>query len=100
MPTPSRNDVVLNIFAGECITVQGRDCEADEIPEIVARLHAVTSGCGTRELSLRRNAVGQLGFHVQPVSLHIISMKMKERVETIGIFNNKLAFFINNRMDW
>lgn len=55
-------------FIGECITVQGRDCEADEIPEIVARLHAVTSGCGTRELSLRRNAVGQLGFHVQPVS--------------------------------
>lgn len=56
-------------FAGECITVQGRDCEADEIPEIVARLHAVTSGCGTRELSLRRNAVGQLGFHVQPVRI-------------------------------
>lgn len=54
---------------GECITVQGRDCEADEIPEIVARLHAVTTGCGTRELSLRRNAVGQLGFHVQPVRI-------------------------------
>lgn len=66
---------------GECITVQGRDCEADEIPEIVARLHAVTSGCGTRELSLRRNAVGQLGFHVQPVSRRcqfiIMSPQMK-----------------------
>ena len=55
--------------AGECITVHVRDCEADEIPEIVARLHAVTNGCGTRELSLRRNAVGQLGFHVQPDGL-------------------------------
>lgn len=58
---------IESTITGECITVQGRDCEADEIPEIVARLHAVTSGCGTRELSLRRNAVGQLGFHVQPV---------------------------------
>jgi hypothetical protein len=65
----------LSSFPGECITVQGRDCEADEIPEIVARLHAVTSGCGTRELSLRRNAVGQLGFHVQPVSEFITSHK-------------------------
>ena len=60
---------LIVILSGECITVQGRDCEADEIPEIVARLHAVTTGCGTRELSLRRNAVGQLGFHVQPVSI-------------------------------
>ena len=52
---------------GECVTLQVRDSEADEIPEIVQRLHAVTNGKGTLELSLRRNAVGQLGFHVQPV---------------------------------
>ncbi|XP_057379207.1 signal-induced proliferation-associated 1-like protein 1 [Daphnia carinata] len=67
--TSSTSSIKLYYHQGECITVQGRDCEADEIPEIVARLHAVTSGCGTRELSLRRNAVGQLGFHVQPDGL-------------------------------
>ena len=54
-------------MVGECVTLQVRDSEADEIPEIVQRLHAVTNGKGTLELSLRRNAVGQLGFHVQPV---------------------------------
>ncbi len=73
--TPVWTSCLSFFFPGECITVQGRDCEADEIPEIVARLHAVTSGCGTRELSLRRNAVGQLGFHVQPVSELITSHK-------------------------
>ena len=36
-------------FAGEGITAQSRDFKADEIPDL---LHAVTSGCGTRELSL------------------------------------------------
>jgi predicted metalloprotease with PDZ domain len=42
----------------------GGDC--DELREIVVRLRAVTSGCMAQELSLRRNSMGQLGFHVQP----------------------------------
>lgn len=34
--------------------------------EIVARLRAVTQGAPASELSLKRNSLGQLGFHVQP----------------------------------
>ena len=33
--------------------------------EIAQRLKAVTSGAATQEFVLRRNQVGQLGFHVQ-----------------------------------
>lgn len=34
--------------------------------EVVVRLKSVTPGCPAQELSLKRNAIGQLGFHVQP----------------------------------
>lgn len=40
--------------------------ERDEQLEVIERLRAVTNGCGALELSLRRNPMGQLGFHVQP----------------------------------
>ena len=43
-----------------------RDGDRDELMEIVVRLRAVTAGCVALELSLRRNTMGQLGFHVQP----------------------------------
>lgn len=36
----------------------------DEIAEIASRLKAVTPGCETQEMLLRRNSSGQLGFHV------------------------------------
>jgi signal-induced proliferation-associated 1 like protein 1 len=52
---------------GECITVHvSQDSERDELMELVVRLRAVTTGCPAQELALRRNGVGQLGFHVQP----------------------------------
>lgn len=51
----------------ECITLGLREtAERDEQLEVIERLRAVTPGCGAIELSLRRNHVGQLGFHVQP----------------------------------
>lgn len=40
--------------------------DRDELMEIVSRLRAVTQACPVQELSLRRNSMGQLGFHVQP----------------------------------
>lgn len=40
--------------------------DRDELMEIVARLRAVTQGSPATELSLKRNSLGQLGFHVQP----------------------------------
>ncbi|RWS27672.1 signal-induced proliferation-associated 1-like protein 2 [Leptotrombidium deliense] len=49
---------------GECILLKCKDPDLDEIGEVVTRLRAVTNGCETQELILRRNSVGQLGFHV------------------------------------
>lgn len=51
----------------ECITLSMREsAERDEQLEVIERLRAVTNGCGAIELNLRRNPLGQLGFHVQP----------------------------------
>lgn len=51
----------------ECITLSMREStQPDELVEVIERLRAVTSGCGANELNLRRNPMGQLGFHVQP----------------------------------
>ncbi|XP_013794291.1 signal-induced proliferation-associated 1-like protein 2 [Limulus polyphemus] len=57
----------LKIFyhQGECLVLNTKDPDVDEIQEIVSRLACVTQGCETQELILRRNSLGQLGFHVQ-----------------------------------
>ncbi|KAF3427485.1 hypothetical protein E2986_04341 [Frieseomelitta varia] len=62
------NSLRLYYHQGECITihVRGDYGERDELMEIVARLRAVTPGSPATELSLKRNSLGQLGFHVQP----------------------------------
>ncbi|KAG7213273.1 hypothetical protein KM043_002573 [Ampulex compressa] len=62
------NSLRLYYHQGECITihVRGDYGERDELMEIVARLRAVTQGAPATELSLKRNGLGQLGFHVQP----------------------------------
>lgn len=40
--------------------------DKDELIEVMERLKAVTPGVTAQELSIRRNIMGQLGFHVQP----------------------------------
>ncbi|KAK0174637.1 hypothetical protein PV327_010391 [Microctonus hyperodae] len=62
------NSLRLYYHQGECISIHVRSdySERDEIMEIVARLRAVTQGSPASELSLKRNSLGQLGFHVQP----------------------------------
>lgn len=40
--------------------------DRDELMEIVERLRAVTPGVMVQELTIKRNIMGQLGFHVQP----------------------------------
>uniref|UniRef100_A0A336M9N5 CSON011921 protein n=1 Tax=Culicoides sonorensis TaxID=179676 RepID=A0A336M9N5_CULSO len=65
----STNGNSLRVYhhQGECVTINMRDSgERDEQLEVIERLRAVTNGCGALELSLRRNPMGQLGFHVQP----------------------------------
>ncbi|XP_056672111.1 signal-induced proliferation-associated 1-like protein 2 isoform X4 [Monodelphis domestica] len=49
---------------GECILLSTVDNCTDDIREIVQRLGIVTRGCETVEMTLRRNGLGQLGFHV------------------------------------
>uniref|UniRef100_A0ABD2X543 Rap-GAP domain-containing protein n=1 Tax=Trichogramma kaykai TaxID=54128 RepID=A0ABD2X543_9HYME len=62
------NSLRLYYHQGECITihVRGDYGDRDELMEIVSRLRAVTQGTAASELSLKRNSLGQLGFHVQP----------------------------------
>lgn len=49
---------------GESVLIECKDADLDEIAEIASRLKAVTDGCETQEMLLRRNQTGQLGFHV------------------------------------
>ncbi|XP_060098950.1 signal-induced proliferation-associated 1-like protein 2 isoform X4 [Heteronotia binoei] len=49
---------------GECILLSALDNYADDIREVIQRLEIVTRGCETTEMTLRRNGLGQLGFHV------------------------------------
>lgn len=65
----STNGNALRVYhhQGECITMNMRDYgDRDEQLEVIERLRAVSNGCGALELSLHRNTMGQLGFHVQP----------------------------------
>ncbi|XP_062320392.1 signal-induced proliferation-associated 1-like protein 2 isoform X2 [Osmerus eperlanus] len=49
---------------GECVLLAAHDSCGDDVREMVQRLEIVTRGCETSEMTLRRNALGQLGFHV------------------------------------
>uniref|UniRef100_A0A3B4APD0 Uncharacterized protein n=1 Tax=Periophthalmus magnuspinnatus TaxID=409849 RepID=A0A3B4APD0_9GOBI len=49
---------------GECIMLSAHDNCGEDIREMVQRLEIVTRGCETFEMTLRRNSLGQLGFHV------------------------------------
>ncbi|XP_055473521.1 signal-induced proliferation-associated 1-like protein 2 isoform X2 [Psammomys obesus] len=58
--------VSIKVFyeRGECILLTSVDNCSEDIREIVQRLMIVTRGCETVEMTLRRNGLGQLGFHV------------------------------------
>ncbi|KAK2922074.1 signal-induced proliferation-associated 1-like protein 2 isoform X2 [Channa argus] len=49
---------------GECIMLSAHDGCGEDIREMVQRLEIATRGCETSEMTLRRNGLGQLGFHV------------------------------------
>ncbi|XP_073729614.1 signal-induced proliferation-associated 1-like protein 2 isoform X2 [Misgurnus anguillicaudatus] len=49
---------------GECAMFSAHDNCGEDIREIVQRLEIVSRGCETTEMTLRRNGLGQLGFHV------------------------------------
>ncbi|KAM5235636.1 signal-induced proliferation-associated 1-like protein 2 isoform 2-T2 [Ctenodactylus gundi] len=58
--------VSIKVFyeRGECILLSSVDSCSEDIREVVQRLTIVTRGCETVEMTLRRNGLGQLGFHV------------------------------------
>ncbi|XP_028637977.1 signal-induced proliferation-associated 1-like protein 1 isoform X2 [Grammomys surdaster] len=59
------SDSSLKIFyeRGECVSVESF-ISSEDIKEIVKRLQFVSKGCESVEMTLRRNGLGQLGFHV------------------------------------
>ncbi|XP_054826669.1 signal-induced proliferation-associated 1-like protein 1 isoform X2 [Eublepharis macularius] len=59
-------DTSVKIFyeRGECVSVENFKSNTEDIKEIVKRLELVTKGCESVEMTLRRNGLGQLGFHV------------------------------------
>ncbi|KAF7270313.1 hypothetical protein GWI33_016714 [Rhynchophorus ferrugineus] len=66
--SPQSTSLRMYHHQGECMTIHMRDTngETDELLEIINRLNAVTNGHTAKELSISRNIMGQLGFHVQP----------------------------------
>ncbi|XP_075795347.1 signal-induced proliferation-associated protein 1 [Pelodiscus sinensis] len=60
------SDCGLDLYygSGDYVSVQLPDGQGDEVKDIVHRLQLVTRGCETRELTLLRNGLGQLGFQV------------------------------------
>ncbi|XP_053167186.1 signal-induced proliferation-associated 1-like protein 1 isoform X3 [Hemicordylus capensis] len=59
-------DTSVKIFyeRGECVSVESFKNNTEDIKEIIKRLELVTKGCESVEMTLRRNGLGQLGFHV------------------------------------
>ncbi|XP_017317356.1 signal-induced proliferation-associated 1-like protein 2 isoform X2 [Ictalurus punctatus] len=49
---------------GECMMFSAQEGFGEDIRQIVHRLEITTHGCETTQMALRRNGLGQLGFHV------------------------------------
>uniref|UniRef100_A0A8C4HSG7 Signal-induced proliferation-associated 1 like 1 n=1 Tax=Dicentrarchus labrax TaxID=13489 RepID=A0A8C4HSG7_DICLA len=56
----------LRIFyeRGESVSLRSISNNTEDFKEVVKRLEFLTKGCETSEMTLRRNGLGQLGFHV------------------------------------
>ncbi|XP_059362308.1 signal-induced proliferation-associated 1-like protein 3 isoform X2 [Carassius carassius] len=59
--------LALKIFygRGDHVALRVPEGSAQDIREVVQRLKALTIGCETVDMTLRRNGLGQLGFHVR-----------------------------------
>ncbi|XP_041420468.1 signal-induced proliferation-associated 1-like protein 2 isoform X2 [Xenopus laevis] len=49
---------------GECVLLSSINNYSEDTRDVVQRLELVTKGCETTEITLHRNGLGQLGFHV------------------------------------
>ncbi|XP_064158297.1 signal-induced proliferation-associated 1-like protein 3 isoform X2 [Anguilla rostrata] len=63
--TPERLALKIYYGRGDHIAVRVPEGCAQDLREVVTRLKALTLGCETVDMTLRRNGLGQLGFHVR-----------------------------------
>ncbi|XP_068567622.1 signal-induced proliferation-associated 1-like protein 3 isoform X2 [Cebidichthys violaceus] len=63
--TPERLTLKIFYGRGDHIAVRVPEGCAQDIREVVQRLKSLTVGCETVDMTLRRNGLGQLGFHVR-----------------------------------
>ncbi|XP_077788482.1 signal-induced proliferation-associated 1-like protein 3 isoform X3 [Podarcis muralis] len=63
--TPDTFSIKVFYGRGDHIFIRALESNPEDIKEIVQRLKVMTSGCETVEMTLRRNGLGQLGFHVK-----------------------------------
>uniref|UniRef100_A0A8C9SR76 Signal induced proliferation associated 1 like 3 n=1 Tax=Scleropages formosus TaxID=113540 RepID=A0A8C9SR76_SCLFO len=63
--TPDRVAIKIFYGRGDHIAVRVPESRAQDIREVVRRLKTLTVGCETVDMTLRRNGLGQLGFHVR-----------------------------------
>ncbi|XP_040017507.2 signal-induced proliferation-associated 1-like protein 3 isoform X2 [Gasterosteus aculeatus] len=63
--TPERLTLKIFYGRGDHIAVRVPEGCAQDIREMVQRLKSLTVGCETVDMTLRRNGLGQLGFHVR-----------------------------------
>ncbi|KAL0972910.1 hypothetical protein UPYG_G00196320 [Umbra pygmaea] len=63
--TPERLSLKVFYGRGDHIAVRVPEGCAQDVRDMVQRLKALTVGCETVDMTLRRNGLGQLGFHVR-----------------------------------
>uniref|UniRef100_A0A5F5PUK4 Signal induced proliferation associated 1 like 3 n=1 Tax=Equus caballus TaxID=9796 RepID=A0A5F5PUK4_HORSE len=63
--TPDSSTLKIFYGRGDHIFVQAAEGSVEDIREIVQRLKVMTNGWETVDMTLRRNGLGQLGFHVK-----------------------------------
>ncbi|XP_001366781.1 signal-induced proliferation-associated 1-like protein 3 [Monodelphis domestica] len=63
--TPDSSMLKIFYGRGDHISIRASEGFPEDIREIVQRLKVMTSGCETVDMTLRRNGLGQLGFHVK-----------------------------------
>ncbi|XP_058385158.1 signal-induced proliferation-associated 1-like protein 3 isoform X2 [Diceros bicornis minor] len=63
--TPDSSTLKIFYGRGDHIFLQAAEGSVEDIREIVQRLKVMTNGWETVDMTLRRNGLGQLGFHVK-----------------------------------
>uniref|UniRef100_A0A8C8YZ32 Signal induced proliferation associated 1 like 3 n=1 Tax=Prolemur simus TaxID=1328070 RepID=A0A8C8YZ32_PROSS len=63
--TPDASTLKIFYGRGDHIFLQAAEGSVEDIREIVQRLKVMTNGWETVDMTLRRNGLGQLGFHVK-----------------------------------